>query len=94
MPLFARPEPEPKDRRRFSRTQVFEATTATILAASVLGTAGGVMWLIAVLPNELHQLRSQIEHLVKNQAAFTERFNTLEKNVSDHDRRIIRLELR
>jgi hypothetical protein len=61
--LFARPEPEPKDRRRFSRTQVFEATAATILAASVLGTGSRCMTGCSVIPRVTECVRLPIVSL-------------------------------
>lgn len=79
--------------RRFSRIQVLEGVAATVLSAAVLGTAGGVGWLVIALPNELAQLRTQITQIMTNQSAFSERFVQLEKQVIDHDRRIIRLEV-
>lgn len=80
--------------RRFSRIQVLEAVAATVLSAAVLGTAGGVGWLVIALPSELQQLRTQITQIVTNQNAFSERFVQLEQQVIDHDRRIIRLEVK
>lgn len=79
--------------RRFSRVQVLEAAFGTVLAAAVLGTAGGVGWLVIQLPNRLQQLESQITQILSNQNAFGLRFQELEKQVTDLDRRTIRLEL-
>ncbi len=79
--------------RRFSRVQVLEATAGTVLAAAVLGTAGGMGWLVIQLPNRLQQLESQITQILSNQTAFGLRFQELEKQVTDLDRRTIRLEL-
>lgn len=87
----ASPSPE---RRRFSRIQVLEATAATIFAAAILGTAGGMGWLIISLPNKLQQLESQVNRIVQNQDIFGGKFDELQKQVIDHDRRIIRLEVR
>lgn len=84
----------PQERRRFSRVQVLEATAATVFAAAILGTAAGVGWLVIALPNELSQLKLQIKQVVANQDSFGQRFVELEKQVVDHDRRIIRLELK
>ena len=81
-------------RRRFSRIQVLEAVAATVLSAAVLGTAGGVGWLVISLPNKLQQLEKQIAQIVADQTIYSERFVQLEKQVTDHDRRIIRLEVR
>ena len=80
--------------RRFSRVQVLEATAGTVLAAAVLGTAGGMGWLMISLPNRLQQLESQITQILSNQTQFGLRFQDLEKQVTDLDRRTIRLELK
>ena len=85
---------DPGERRKFSRIQVVEGTAAAIFAAAILGTAGGVGWLVVALPNELQQLKTQVNQIVRNQDAFGERFHDLEKQVIEHDRRIIRLEIR
>jgi predicted PurR-regulated permease PerM len=84
----------PLDRRRFSRIQVLEGVAATVLSAAVLGTAGGVGWLVIALPSEIKQIKTQIQQIVSNQNTFSDRFMDLEKQVNDHDRRIIRLEVR
>lgn len=88
------PFQRPPEQRRFSRIQVLEATAATVFAAAILGTAGGMGWLVVALPSKLQQLETQITRIVQSQDAFGARFNDLEKQVHDHDRRIIRLELR
>ena len=90
------PEDQPQpfvERRRFSRVQVLEATAASLMAAAILGTAGGMGWLVLALPDRLRELEAQITQILKNQDAFSERFNEIEKTVNEHDRRIIRLEL-
>ncbi len=79
--------------RRFSRVQVLEATAGTVLAAAVLATAGGMGWLVISLPNRLQQLESQINQILRNQDQLGVRFEELEKQVTDLDRRTIRLEL-
>jgi predicted PurR-regulated permease PerM len=84
----------PLERRRFSRIQVLEGVAATVLSAAVLGTAGGVGWLVIALPSEIKQIKTQIQQIVSNQNTFSDRFMDLEKQVNDHDRRIIRLEVR
>lgn len=86
--------PTPPTPPRFSRIQVFESVTATVLSAAVLGTAAGVGWLVIALPSELQQLKAQIQQIVSNQNLFSERFMQLEQKVTDHDRRIIRLEVK
>ncbi len=78
---------------RFSRVQVLEATAGTVLAAAVIGTAGGMGWLLIQLPNRLQQLETQMTQILANQNAFSLRFQELEKKVTDLDRRTIRLEL-
>lgn len=84
----------PEERRKFSRVQVMEATAAAVLTAAIIGTAGGVGWLVVQLPSRLQQLESSITRILQNQDAFSEKFGQLEKQVQDHDRRIIRLELK
>jgi len=84
---------EPAERRRFSRVQVLEATAAAVMAAAILATAGGMGWLVVQLPNRLQQLETQMSQILSNQNAFTVRFQELEKQVTDLDRRTIRLEL-
>ena len=81
------------ERRRFSRVQVLEATAAAVLAAAIIGTAGGVGWLIVQLPNRLRQLEDSVTRVLQNQDMFSDKFIDLEKQVQDHDRRIIKLEL-
>ncbi len=85
--------PPPTERRRFSRIQVIEATAATVLSAAIIGTATGMGWLVISLPNRLQQLEGQISRILGNQERFDQRFNGLEQRVSDHDRRIIKLEV-
>lgn len=82
------------ERRKFSRIQVMEATAASVLTASVIGTAAGVGWLVVQLPNRLQQLENRMSRIVENQELFGSKFVELEKQVDEHDRRIIRLELR
>jgi hypothetical protein len=82
------------ERRKFSRIQVMEATAASVLSAAVIGTAAGVGWLVVQLPNRLQQLEARIVQIVENQELFNSKFIDLEKQVQEHDRRIIRLELR
>lgn len=78
----------------FSRVQVLEATAAALLAASIIGTASGVGWLVVALPNQLRQMQDQINTIISNQNSFRENFSELQKQVYDHDRRLIKLELR
>jgi hypothetical protein len=82
------------ERRRFSKIQVLEATAASVLAAAVIGTAAGVGWLIVQLPSRLQQLEASITRILENQSLFNQKFLDLEKQVEDHDRRLIKLELR
>jgi hypothetical protein len=70
-----------------------EATAAAVLAAAIIGTTGGVGWLVVQLPNRLQQLENRMNQIVENQELFNQKFTNLEKTVSEHDRRIIRLEL-
>jgi exonuclease VII small subunit len=50
-------------------------------------------WLVVSLPNRLQQLETQITQILSNQNQFGLRFQELEKQVTDLDRRTIRLEL-
>jgi hypothetical protein len=70
-----------------------EATAAAVLAAAIIGTTGGVGWLVVQLPNRLQQLENRMNQIVENQELFNQKFVNLEKTVLEHDRRIIRLEL-
>ena len=93
--MTTEPQPPPLvERRKFSRIQVMEATAASVLSAAVIGTAAGVGWLVIQLPTRLQQLEARIVQIVENQELFNSRFLELEKQVDEHDRRIIRLELR
>ncbi len=83
----------PPERRRFSRVQVLEATAASLMAAAILATAGGMGWLVVSLPNRLQQLETQITQILANQNQFGLRFEKLEQEVQELDRRTIRLEL-
>lgn len=71
-----------------------EATAAAVLAAAIIGTAGGMSWLVVQLPNRLQQLESTMARILQNQDVFSEKFLDLEKQVQDHDRRLIKLELK
>jgi hypothetical protein len=79
--------------RGFSFVQVAQGTSATVLAAAIVGTASGVGWLVMSLPNRLQQLETQITQILKNQDAFGDRFQKLEDTVDQHDRRLIKLEI-
>jgi len=83
-----------EDGRRFSRIQVLEATAAVVLAAAIISTTGGVGWLMIQLPNRLKQLEDSITRILANQDALSDKFANIEEQVRDHDRRIIKLELR
>lgn len=83
-----------RDSRRFSRIQVLEATAAVVLAAAIISTTGGVGWLIIQLPSRLKQLEDSITRILANQDTFSDKFANIEEQVRDHDRRIIKLELR
>jgi hypothetical protein len=63
------------------------------MAAAILATAGGMGWLVVSLPNRLQQLETQITQILSNQTQFGLRFQELEKQVTELDRRTIRLEL-
>jgi len=81
------------DRPKFSKVQVFEATAASLMAAAILATAGGMGWLVVSLPNRLQQMETQILQILRNQDQLGVKFQELEKQVTDLDRRTIRLEL-
>jgi hypothetical protein len=72
---------------------VLEATAASLMAAAILATAGGMGWLVVSLPNRLQQLETQITQILSNQTQFGLRFEKLEQEVQELDRRTIRLEL-
>jgi hypothetical protein len=72
---------------------VLEATAASLMAAAILATAGGMGWLVMSLPNRLQQLETQITQILSNQTQFGLRFEKLEQEVQELDRRTIRLEL-
>ena len=95
MPLFG-PQPNKPlpERRRVNQAHILEATAAAVLAAAVLGTASGMGWLVIALPSKLQQLQEQISQIVKNQESFGREFNQLQERVMDHDRRIIKLEVK
>lgn len=80
-------------KRRFSTIQVMEATAAAVLAAAVIGTAGGVGWLIVRLPGHLQMLEKTVTQILENQKGFELRFMKLEEAVKEQDRRLIRLEV-
>lgn len=63
------------------------------MAAAILATAGGMGWLVVSLPNRLQQLETQITQILANQNQFGLRFEKLEQEVQELDRRTIRLEL-
>jgi len=84
----------PEQIRRFNRVQMLEATAASVLAAAIIGTAGGMGWLLITLPTRLNQLEGQVTRILINQDQFESLFNGLEKTVQEHDRRIIKLEIR
>lgn len=90
-PQPSRPQP---DRRRVNQAHILEATAAAVLAAAVLGTASGMGWLLIALPSRLQALQEQITQVVRNQEAFGDRFEQLQDQVQDHDRRIIKLEVK
>ena len=97
MPVVV-PEPDsepriPIERRKFSRIQVMEGTAAAVLAAAIIGTAGGMGWLVIQLPSRLQQLEGQITRILQNQDVFTKDVLDLKDQVQDLDRRVIKLEL-
>ena len=98
MPPIFGPSPPPSrpqpDRRRINQAHILEATAAAVLAAAVLGTASGMGWLVIALPSRLEAMQQQITQLLRNQEAFSGRFKQLEDQVNDHDRRIIKLEVK
>ena len=72
---------------------MLEATAASLMAAAILATAGGMGWLVVSLPNRLRQLETQITQILSNQNQFGLRFEKLEQEVQELDKRTIRLEL-
>jgi hypothetical protein len=85
---------EQPSKPRFSRIQVVEATAAAVLASAIASTTGGVAWLVVQLPNRLQQMESSIDRILNNQERFELKFSGVEEKLQDHDRRIIKLELR
>jgi hypothetical protein len=83
----------PKDVRTISRVQITQDIVAAVMSAAIIGTATGVLWLVASLPNRLQQIEQQMNQMIKNQEVFGAKFTEIEKTVNEHDRRIIRLEL-
>lgn len=88
------PPDVPFDRRKFSKTQVLEGTAAAVLSAAIIGTAGGVGWMVTQLPSQLQQLKAEIARILENQDTFTKDVLDLKDQVQDLDRRVIKLELR
>lgn len=84
----------PPTKPRFSRIQVIEMTAAAVLASAIASTTGGVAWLVVQLPNRLQQIETSIERILNNQDRFEGKVSGLEEKIQDHDRRIIKLELR
>lgn len=82
------------DRPKFNRARVVESVTAALLVSLITATSGGVLWLVVQLPNSLQQMELSIQRILDNQKQFEGKFGTLEDKVNDHDKRIIRLELR
>jgi predicted PurR-regulated permease PerM len=78
---------DPLKTPRFSRVRVTESIVAALMVTLISGTSGGVLWLVVQLPNRLQQI-------LNNQERFETKFSGLEEKLQDHDRRIIRLELR
>ena len=72
---------------------MLEATAASLMAAAILATAGGMGWLVVSLPNRLQQLETQVTQILANQNQFGLRFEKLEQEVQELDKRTIRLEL-
>lgn len=84
---------EQTSKKRFSSVQVMEATAAAVLAAAVMGTFGGMAWLVIRLPSHLQQLERTVAQILDNQKGFELRFSKLEETVQQHDRRLIKLEV-
>jgi hypothetical protein len=85
---------KPKEQgKSFSLIQVAQGTSATVLAAAIVGTATGMGWLVMSLPGRLQQLENQITQILKNQDVFGERFQKIEETVDQLDRRVIKLEI-
>lgn len=80
--------------RNFSVVQVAQGTSSAVLAAAIVGTASGMGWLVMSLPSRLQQLENQITQILKNQDIYGEKFQKLEEKVDQHDRRLIKLEIK
>lgn len=70
-----------------------EATAAAVLAAAVIGTFGGMTWLVIRLPNHLQQLEKTVSQILDNQKGFEVRFTELQEKVHAQDNRLIKLEV-
>lgn len=82
------------DRRKLSDVHVLSSTAATVLAAAVIGSFSGILWLIIQLPSRLQQLENGIERIATNQERLESRLEWIEGQVRQHETRIIRLEPR
>jgi hypothetical protein len=71
-----------------------EGTAAAVLAAAIIGTAGGMGWLVIQLPSQLQQLKGEIARILQNQDVFSKDVLDLKDQVQELDRRVIKLELR
>lgn len=87
-------DPGPSGPMKFSRVQVIEAAGGAILAAAIMATASGVVWLVVSLPNRLQAMEGNMRQILGNQTRMENQIDMLGSEVRMQDRRIIKLELR
>lgn len=80
--------------RHFSRVQIAEATAAAVLGSAIISTAGGMFWLVVTLPTRLQSLEVQVAQMIRSFGAIDSRFQRVETQLDDHDKRLVRIEVR
>lgn len=80
--------------RQFSRVQIAEATAAAVLGSAIISTAGGMFWLVVTLPTRLQSLEVQVAQMIRSFGAIDSRFQRVETQLDDHDKRLVRIEVR
>jgi hypothetical protein len=69
-----------------------EATAAGVLVSAIVSSTGGIFWLIVALPQKLTLMEQNLNQLVRLVGSMEPRLDRIEIKVTDHDRRIERLE--
>lgn len=80
--------------RSFNRVQIAEATAAAVLGSAIISTAGGMFWLVVTLPARLQSMEGQVQQLIRAAGQVDTRFQRVEQTLGEHDRRIVRLEVK